>query len=460
MNLVQPRLNPYIEILADSALQRAAAVDAALQRGETVGPLAGVPVTLKDNICTRIGHTTCASKILAGYQSPYNATVVQRLEAAGAVIVAKANLDEFAMGSSTENSAFGVTRNPWSPERVPGGSSGGSVVSVAARATPLALGSDTGGSVRLPASFCGVTGLKPTYGRVSRYGLIAYGSSLDQIGPIATCVEDIALLLRVIAGRDDNDATSSSHPVEDYVEAVRDAAVEQNMRRLRIGVPREYFADGLDAQVRAAVEKAIAAYAAGGAEVVEVSLPNTQYCIATYYLIATAEASSNLARFDGVHYGHRTPNPRDIFHLYSASRDEGFGAEVKRRIMLGTYALSAGYADAFYQKALRVRRLIRDDFTRAFEKIDVLAGPVAPTAAFRIGEKTDDPLQMYLGDIYTTSANLAGLPAISIPCGFTTEGLPIGLQLLAPPFAESRLLATARNYEQQTDWHTRKPPIE
>ncbi|MBL8878806.1 MAG: Asp-tRNA(Asn)/Glu-tRNA(Gln) amidotransferase subunit GatA [Phycisphaerales bacterium] len=457
---VNPRLNAFTQILRHEALCRARQIDAAIARGEAPGPLAGVPIALKDNICTRIGHTTCASRMLESYRSPYDATVVQRLERAGAVIVAKTNLDEFAMGSSTENSAFGVVRNPWSPDRVAGGSSGGSAVAVATRTVPLALGSDTGGSIRLPASFSGVIGLKPTYGRVSRYGLVAYGSSLDQIGPFATYAADAALLLSVIAGRDPNDATSADRAESDFSAAARDVDPAHAIRKLRIGIPREFFADGLDPVVRDQVEKAICEYRAAGAHLVEIALPHTKYCVATYYLIATAEASSNLARFDGVHYGHRTPAPRDIHHLYSASRDEGLGTEVKRRIMLGTFALSAGYADAFYQQALRVRRLIRDDYSQAFGQVDVIMGPVAPSTAFRIGEKADDPLQMYLADVYTTSANLAGLPAISIPCGFSASGLPVGLQVIAPAFEEARLLSAARFLEQRGDWHSRIPPIE
>lgn len=456
---VNPRCNAFLEVTSDHARARATHLDDVIARGETVGPLAGVPIALKDNICTRFGHTTCASNMLREYRSPYDATVVRRLEAAGAILIAKTNLDEFAMGSSTEHSAAGATRNPWDVTRVAGGSSGGSAVSVATRVTPLALGSDTGGSVRLPAAYCGVVGLKPTYGRVSRYGLVAYGSSLDQIGPFATRVADAALLLQVIAGRDELDATSAEQPVESYVAWVADGPVAEFVRGLRIGVPREYFSEGLDAEIRDAIEAALRVFGKGGAKCVELSLPFTSSCVAAYYLIATAEASSNLARFDGVHFGHRTAFPQDITHLYSASRDEGFGAEVKRRIMLGTYALSAGYTEAYYQKALRVRRLIRDALVRAFEQVDVLVSPVSPTPAFRIGEKCNDPLQMYLADIHTTGANLAGLPAISIPCGFTRGGLPIGMQLLAPAFAERRLLMAARFFEGRTDWHARIPPI-
>jgi len=425
--------------------------------GRPVGPLAGVPIAVKDNICTAFGHTTCASKILAKYESPYNAGVVERIEAAGGVIVGKTNLDEFAMGSSTENSGVAPTRNPWNLDCVPGGSSGGSAAAVAARLVPLALGSDTGGSIRQPAALCGVVGLKGTYGRVSRYGLVAYGSSLDQIGPLATCCEDAAVLMGVLAGRDSRDSTSVEQAVPDYRAALADSALAALAPHLRIGVPQEYFGDGLGAETRAAVEAALAVYRGLGATLVNVSLPHARFAIATYYLVATAEASSNLARYDGVHYGHRTPRPRDIFDLYSSSRDEGLGAEVKRRIMLGTFALSAGYYDAYYNKALRVRRLIKDDFDRAFEQCDVIAGPTSPTPAFRLGEKLSDPLQMYLADIYTIAANLVGVPAMSIPCGFGDGGLPIGLQLMTPLFGETVLLQSARLYERATDWHTRVP---
>jgi aspartyl-tRNA(Asn)/glutamyl-tRNA(Gln) amidotransferase subunit A len=451
------RLGAFIELTGDTALQRAREVDAAVAAGRTTGPLAGVPVAIKDNICTTVGHTTCASRILANYRSPFDATVIERISAAGGVIIGKTNLDEFAMGSSTENSGVKLTRNPWDLGRVPGGSSGGSTAAVAARMVPLGLGSDTGGSIRQPAALCGVVGLKPTYGRVSRYGLVAYGSSLDQIGPLATCVTDAALVLGVIAGRDSHDSTSVDRPVPDYLAALAEHRL--SARGLRIGVPREYFADGLDAETRAAVDAALEVYRTLGATTIEVSLKHTPYAVATYYLVATAEASSNLARFDGVHYGHRTERPTDLIDLYSSSRDEGFGPEVKRRIMLGTFALSAGYYDAYYNKALKVRRLIRDDFDAAFGKCDVLAGPTSPTPAFRIGEKSSDPLQMYLADIYTIAVNLAGIPALSIPCGFSAAGLPIGLQLMAPLFAEEQLLQAARLYERATDWHTRVPAI-
>ena len=455
----EPRVSAFLEVTGEHALARADQVDADVQAGRKVGPLAGVPVAVKDNLCTTFGHTTCASRILEGYRSPYDATAIQRIEAAGAVIVGKTNLDEFAMGSSTENSARFPTRNPWDTDCVPGGSSGGSTVAVAAGMVPVALGSDTGGSIRQPAALCGAVGMKPTYGRVSRYGLVAYGSSLDQIGPLATTVADAALLLGVIAGRDRRDSTSVDQPVADYAAALSDEKLAALAGNLRIGVPREYFGEGLDPQTRAAVEAALDVYRGLGATIVEVSLPHSQYAIAAYYLVATAEASSNLARFDGVHYGHRTAQPKEIVDLYSSSRNEGFGAEVKRRIMLGTFALSAGYYDAYYSKALKVRRLIKEDFDRALEQCDVLAGPTAPTPAFRMGEKMDDPLAMYLADIYTISLNLAGLPGISIPCGQSGAGLPIGLQLMGPMFGEGVLFQAARLFERATDWHTRRSPI-
>ena len=456
---VDPQIKAFLQVMKDEALARATEIDAAVAAGKRVGPLAGVPIAIKDNMCTRVGKTTCASRILAGFHAPYTATAIERIETAGAVMIGKTNLDEFAMGSSTENSGYWPTRNPWNPACVPGGSSGGSAAAVAARMAPLALGSDTGGSVRQPAAMCGVVGLKPTYGRVSRYGLVAFGSSLDQIGPFATNVTDAALLLGVMAGKDSHDTTSVETPVDEYVGALADGPVDAAAKRLRVGVPKEYFAAGLDGEVRAAVEAAIEQYRKLGAQIVEVSLPSAPYSIAVYYVVATAEASSNLARYDGVHYGHRTAAPKDIVDLYSSSRAEGFGAEVKRRIMLGTFALSSGYYDAYYNKALKVRRLIHEDFERAFGACDVILSPTAPSAAFKLGEKTDDPLQMYLADIYTIAANLAGVPAVSIPCGLTKAGLPIGLQLAAPLFAEAKLLQAARLFERATDWSTRKPGL-
>ncbi len=443
-------LNALLSVDADHAKRQAQQIDDKIAKGESLGALAGVPVAVKDNICTQWGLTTCASTILNNYRSPFSAHVIERLQSADAVIVGKTNLDEFAMGSSTENSSSGPTRNPWDSDRVAGGSSGGSVAAVAAGMVPLALGSDTGGSIRQPAAFCNATGLKPSYGRVSRYGLVAFGSSLDQIGPIARDVRDTALLLSVIAGHDPRDSTSVRQAVPDY-----SAAINTPARKIRIGLAPEYFTGGIDDQVLSAVETAVKMYERNGAEIVEIHMPHLKYAIACYYLICTAEASSNLARFDGVRFGHRTETPEDITDLYAASRAEGFGSEVKRRIMLGTFALSSGYYDAYYLKALKVRTLLRRDFEQAFEKVDVIVSPTSPVPAFKIGERTDDPLSMYLADIYTVSANLAGICAISIPCGFTAEGLPIGLQLQAPAFAEQRLLQAAHAYQTCTDWHTK-----
>ncbi len=448
---IDPRLRCVISTLDEDALVRATGLDA---DGAARGPLFGQPVAVKDNICTTAGRTTCGSRILEHFRSPYDATVIERLHAAGAVVVAKTNLDEFAMGSSTENSAFFATKNPWDPGRVAGGSSGGSVAAVAARLVPYALGSETGGSIRQPCSFCGVCGLKPTYGRVSRYGLVAFGSSLDQIGPIATDVRGLARVLSAIAGHDPRDSTSVIEPVPDF-----EAALDSPPGRMRIGIAREYMGEGLDAEVRSAVEQAARTFEKFGAEVSEVSLPHSRYVIACYYIVCTAEASSNLARFDGVRYGHRTRDPRDYIEVYDKSREEGFGAEVKRRIMLGTYALSAGYYDAYYSKALKVRTLIARDFRQAFEQCDVILSPTTPTAAFRFGEKTENPLEMYLADIYNCAANLAGIPAVSIPCGFTCAGLPIGLQFAAPHFGEPRLLQIAHQFQAATDFHLQAPPI-
>lgn len=447
-------LNAFISIEADHAARRANAIDDALAKGESPCPLAGVPVAVKDNICTNVGRTTCASAILPTFRAPYDAGVIERLESAGAVIIGKCNMDEFAMGGSTEHSTAGATHNPWDVKRVAGGSSGGSAAAVAARLVPGSLGSDTGGSIRQPASFCGIVGLKPTYGRVSRYGLVAFASSLDQIGPFATTVADAALLLNVIAGYDQRDSTSANRPVPDYC-----AGLDRDLRGLRIGVAAEYFGAGLNEEVKTAVQAAIDVYRDAGAEVVEIHMPHMKYAIACYYIVATAEASSNLARYDGVHYGHRNVEANNIINLFADSRRDGFGPEVKRRIMLGTYALSSGYYDAYYVKALKVRTLIKQDFDRAFEKVDVIASPVAPTTAFPIGEKADDPLAMYLMDIYSVSANLAGIPGISVPCGFDGQGLPIGLQLVAPPFAEESLLGIAHQFQVRTDHHQPLPPV-
>jgi aspartyl-tRNA(Asn)/glutamyl-tRNA(Gln) amidotransferase subunit A len=451
-----PALNAFRTVAADRARARAAELDDQRARGERLGPLHGVPVALKDNMCTRGVVTTASSRILEGFVPPYNATVVERLEAAGANVIGKTNLDEFAMGSSTENSAFGPSRNPWDVSRTPGGSSGGSAVAVAARMAPLALGSDTGGSIRQPAALCGIVGLKPTYGRVSRYGLLAFASSLDQIGPLARTVEDAALALEAIAGADIQDSTASSEPVSSYL-----AQLTGNLAGLRVGVPRGFIAEGVDAAVTAAVDEALAVMREQGAEIVDIDLPHARYAIPVYYLVATAEASSNLARYDGVRYGHRADIGRSdtLLEMYERTRDEGFGAEVKRRIMLGTYVLSAGYYDAYYLKAQRVRTLLRQDYERAFEKVDVVAMPTTPTPAFQLGEKTSDPLQMYLEDVFTVSANLAGLPAISVPCGFSDRDLPIGLQLTGRMFDEATLLRAADAYQRHTSWHTSQPVL-
>ncbi len=445
-------ISAFLSTNAEAALAQAQAIDEKRKAGQPVGKLAGLPIALKDNMCVTGVKTTCASRILEHFVPPYDAGVVEKLKAADAVLIGKTNLDEFAMGSSTENSAFQVTRNPWNLEHTVGGSSGGSAAAVAARMVSWSLGSDTGGSIRQTAGFCGVVGMKPTYGRISRYGLIAYASSLDQIGPFATDVASAALLLEVIAGHDGRDSTSVDRPVPEYSQTV-----EQPLTGLRIGIAREHFVEGLDREVEAATKQSLDVYRSLGAEIVELSLPHSKYAIATYYLIAASEASSNLARFDGVHYGHRAAKFDNLIDMYSASRGEGFGAEVKRRIMLGTYALSAGYYDAYYLKALKVRRLIRQDFDAAFERCDVLASPIASTPAFRLGELVNDPLAMYLSDIYTISANLAGIPGLSLPCGLNSTGLPIGLQLLAAPFEEEKLLRAARMFERATDWHTKLP---
>ena len=452
---LQGRYHAFLHHDRERALSLARNIDRRRTQGEPLGPLAGVPVAVKDNICTTFGATTCASRILESFHSRFDAHVIERIESAGAVVIGKTNLDEFAMGSSTENSAYFTTLNPCDTTRVAGGSSGGSCAAVAARIVPAALGSDTGGSIRQPAAFCGVVGLKPSYGRVSRYGLVAFGSSLDQVGPIATDVLDVALVLSVIAGHDERDSTSVDRPVPDYL-----ACLDRPVKGLRIGLSEEYFGEGLDPEVRAGVQAAIDLMAHEGAEIIPIHLPHMKYAIACYYLVATAEASSNLARFDGVRYGRRTPRPGDILDLYESSRGEGFGPEVKRRMMLGAYALSSGYYDAYYLKALKVRTLIKNDFDKAFEKVDVIASPVTPTTAFRVGEKSSDPLTMYLSDMYTTSANLAGICAISVPCGLDSLGLPIGLQLMGPAFGEDRLLAVAHQYQLRTDHHKRMPCTE
>ena len=443
---VDSTIQSFITRTPEAALAQAKRVDEKLARGEDVSPLAGIPGALKDNMCTKGVKTTCASKILANFVPPYDATITEKLAAADAVIVGKANLDEFAMGSSTENSGFCVTRNPWDTERVPGGSSGGSGAAVAAGEAIWSLGSDTGGSIRLPAAYCGVVGLKPTYGRVSRYGLVAYASSLDQIGPFARDVRDCALVLGAISGHDRRDSTSINAPVPDYT-----AKLEAGVKGLKIGLPREYFVAGMQPEVEAAIRRSIDELVAMGAELVEVSMPHTQYALATYYLIATAEASSNLGRYDGVGFGQRGEGG-DIVSMYKRSRAEGFGPEVQRRIMLGTYALSSGYYDAYYLKALKVRTLIKQDFDRAFGQVDVLIAPIAPTTAFKIGEKVEDPLAMYLVDVCTIPSNLAGVPALSLPCGFA-DGLPIGMQIIGPHLSEATLLQVAYTFEQAHDYH-------
>ena len=446
----------YITVCRAEAEAKAKEIDGKIEAGEAVGALAGVPVAVKDNMCTSFSTTTCASKILENFKAPYDAHVVEKLNAADAVIVGKCNMDEFAMGSSTENSGLKQTCNPWDTARVPGGSSGGSAAAVAARMCFASLGSDTGGSIRQPASFCGTVGLKPTYGRVSRFGLVAYGSSLDQIGPLTRDVTDAALMMNVIAGHDDRDSTSVNDdiaPVCDYL-----ADIDEPVAGLKIGVVPQFNA-GADEDVRNAIDAALQVYKELGAEIVEIEMPHFEYAIATYYVVATAEASSNLARYDGVHYGYRTANPKDYIEVYSKSRAEAFGDEVKRRIMLGTYVLSSGYYDAYYLRALKVRNLIRGDFTKAYESCDCIMMPVSPTTAFKVGEKTDDPLQMYLADIYTIAANLAGVPGLSLPCGFDKQNLPIGLQILTPNFTEDRLLRIARMYESKTDYYLASPNL-
>lgn len=444
-------LNSLITVTTELALAAADAADACRARGEA-GPLTGLPLAIKDLLCTDGVRTTAGSRMLANFVAPYDATVVEKLKAAGTVSLGKTNLDEFAMGSSNENSAFGAVKNPWDAAAVPGGSSGGSAAAVAAGLVPAAMGTDTGGSIRQPAAFCGITGLKPTYGRVSRYGIIAYASSLDQAGPMARTAEDCALLLNAIAGHDPRDSTSVARGVPDYTEEL-----DAPLTGLKIGLPREYFGDGLDPEVEAATREAIRVFEALGASVREVSLPHTHYAIPAYYVIAPAEASSNLSRYDGVRFGHRCEAPTDLIDLYKRSRAEGFGEEVKRRILIGTHTLSEGFFDAYYKKAQQVRRLIRQDFLDAFEEVDVLMGPASPTPAFDLGAKKD-PVSMYLQDIYTIAVNLAGIPGISVPAGFV-KGRPVGLQILGTHFAEPRLLNVAHQFQQATDWHRRRPAI-
>lgn len=455
MAVVESKVKAYITPARKDALTKEADdLDYTLRGWRKTLPLTAMPIAVKDNICTEGVKTTCGSRMLEGFVPPYDATVVSRLKAQGYFLIGKTNLDEFAMGSSTENSAFGPTRNPWNLACIPGGSSGGSAAAVAADLCVAALGSDTGGSIRQPAACCGVVGLKPTYGRVSRYGLVAFASSLDQIGPITKDVRDAALMLQVIAGHDPLDSTSADVPVPDYQKALK-----FNLRGMKVGVPMEFFAEGLDPEVELAVRKAIIKLQELKAEIRVISLPMTPYAVATYYLIATAEASSNLARYDGVKYGYRAAKEKGLLEMYMKTRQEGFGAEVKRRIMLGTYALSAGYYDAYYGKAQAVRTLIKRDFDEAFKDVDVIVTPTMPTPAFKLGEKVQDPMQMYLSDIYTISVNLAGVPAVVVPCGFSSGKLPIGLQIIGRPFEEDKILRAAYAYEQATDWRAKRPAL-
>jgi aspartyl-tRNA(Asn)/glutamyl-tRNA(Gln) amidotransferase subunit A len=448
---IDGQVNAFLTVSAESALARAAALDA---RPDLTGlPLAGVPVAIKDNICTRGIATSAGSRALEGYLPPYDAALIERLDAAGAIIVGKTNCDEFAMGSSTENSAFGPTRNPWKLDRIPGGSSGGSAAAVAAGMVPLAFGSDTGGSIRQPAALCGTVGFKPTYGRVSRYGLLAFASSLDQIGPFAATVEDAAIAFRTIAGHDPRDATSRTDASAD------ESATPLDAGNVTIGIPRALLAEGIEPGVLAAFNAAVAVLEARGASIVDVSLPHSRYAIPVYYIVATAEASANLARYDGVRYGMRIERPRSVNEMYERTRGAGFGAEVKRRIVLGTYVLSAGYYEAYYRKAQDVRTLVAADFREAFARVDLIALPTSPTAAFAIGERTSDPLRMYLADVFTVSANLAGLPAVSVPCGFTAEGLPVGLQLIGPAMRDEQVLDLAGVYQRATSWTDAHPAI-
>lgn len=455
INQIEPKLQSFLTLTPELALAQAEQVDRQVASGAEIGPLAGIPIAIKDNMCTQGIKTTCGSKILENFIPPYNATVIEKLLAAGAVIVGKTNMDEFAMGSSTENSAYQITKNPWDITRVPGGSSGGSAAAVAGGECVASLGSDTGGSIRQPAAFCGVVGLKPTYGLVSRYGLVAYASSLDQIGPFGRTVQDVAYMLNAIAGYDPRDATSLNIATPDYVKSIKPSFRPKG--QLRIGLIKETFGDGLDAVVNDTVTKAMEVLQELGAEIQVVSCPRFRYGLPTYYIIAPSEASANLARYDGVKYGFRAPDGENLIDMYGKTRARGFGSEVKRRIMIGTYTLSAGYYDAYYLKAQKVRTLIKEDFDRAFAQVDILACPTAPTTAFRVGEKTDDPLSMYLGDLMTIPVNLAGLPAISLPCGFDPQGLPIGLQLIGNVLKEPLLLQVASAYEQSTEWHKHHP---
>lgn len=451
---VEPKVKAYITVTEELAHAQAQEADKRIKAGDFSSPLLGIPIAIKDNMCTDGIKTTCASKILGNFVPPYDATVVRKLKQAGSVLCGKPNMDEFAMGSSTENSGFFSTKNPWDLQRIPGGSSGGSAAAVAAGECIGALGSDTGGSIRQPAACCGVVGLKPTYGRVSRYGLVAFASSLDQIGPITKDVTDAAILMNVLAGHDPLDSTSANIAVPDFTKVLK-----KDVKGLKIGMPKEYFIEGMDPDVDKAVRDAVKTLEKLGAKIVDISLPHTDYAVATYYILATSEASSNLARYDGVKYGLRADSPKDLLDMYMQSRDQGFGPEVKRRIMLGTYALSSGYYDAYYKKGQQARTLIKQDFDEAYKLVDVIATPTAPTAAFKLGEKSSDPLQMYLSDIFTISVNLAGIPGISLPCGFTKNNLPIGLQILGKHFDEEAVLHTAYAYEQATEWHTKRAKL-
>jgi aspartyl-tRNA(Asn)/glutamyl-tRNA(Gln) amidotransferase subunit A len=451
---VEPKIHSFLHVTSDRALEQAKQIDAKIAAGEEVGLLAGIPIGIKDNLCTQGVPTTCASNILKNFVPPYESTVTQKLKEAGAIMVGKTNLDEFAMGGSTETSAFAKTANPWDPSRVPGGSSGGSAAAVASGECPISLGSDTGGSIRQPASFCGIVGMKPTYGLVSRFGLVAFASSLDQIGPFARSVEDAAILLSAIAGYDPNDSTSLKVDVPDYTQFLT-----PDLKGKKVGVITETFGEGLDPEVEKTVRTAIAQLKDLGAEIKEISCPRFRYGIAAYYIIAPSEASANLARYDGVKYGARIEEADDLVEMYKRTRAEGFGAEVKRRIMIGTYALSAGYYDAYYLKAQKVRTLIKQDFEKAFEDVDVLVSPTAPTTAFKIGDKSQDPLSMYLIDLMTIPVNLAGLPGMSVPCGFDSQGMPIGLQIIGNVLREDQVFQAAYAYEQATEWHKKAPQL-
>ena len=454
IDAVEGQIEGYITLTKETAFQQAEAADVGFQRGDEMPTLAGIPIAIKDVICTKGVLTTCGSKILGNFVPPYDATVTTKLLQQGSVVIGKANMDEFAMGSSTENSAYRITRNPWDLDTIPGGSSGGSAAVVAADEAICSLGSDTGGSIRQPAALCGVVGMKPTYGRVSRFGLVAFASSLDQIGPFTKDVTDCALMLNAICGHDPMDSTSVNLPTPDYTEFLTN-----NIEGIKIGVPKEYFIEGMDTEVEGIVHTAVEALEEYGASIEEISLPHTEYAIATYYIIAPAEASANLARYDGVRYGYRAEDADELVEMYKKSRSRGFGDEVKRRIMLGTYALSSGYYDAYYLKGQKARTLIKSDFDRAFETVDVIVTPTSPTPAFKVGERTADPLQMYLSDVLTTPSSLAGLPGISVPCGLSEDGLPIGLQMLAAPFEEGKVLNAAYTFEQHTNHHLQKPDL-